>query len=222
MIACVFSVRRGLVAGGEVRSSLALLIVVCLALPATAAEIPDRPELVRPLLIGTQIPADVPLLTAEGKPTTLQHEMGDRPAVLVFFRGGWCPYCDLQLSELRLIEKDLQALGYRVIAISPDPPRALQARIDKNSLQYLLLSDASTEMIQAFGIAFKASAATARLQPTLGAAGAKPSQLLTVPAVYIVNARGKVQFHYVNPDYRVRTPQELLLVAARVSLADAK
>lgn len=204
------------------RSSLALLLLACLSLPALADEIPDRPELVRPLLIGTQIPVDVPLLTTEGKLTTLQHEMGDRPAVLVFFRGGWCPYCDLQLSELRLIEKDLQALGYQVIAISPDPPRALQARIDKNELQYLLLSDSSTEMIQAFGIAFKASAATARLQPTLGAAGAKPSQLLTVPAVYIVNARGKVQFHYVNPDYRVRTPQELLLVAAKVSLADAK
>lgn len=204
------------------RSSLASLLLACLSLPAVAEDIPDRPELVRPLLIGTHIPADVPLLTTEGKPTTLQREMGDRPAVLVFFRGGWCPYCDLQLSELRLIEKDLQALGYQVIAISPDPPRALQARIDKHELQYLLLSDSSTAMIQAVGIAFKASAATARLQPTLGAAGAKPAQLLTVPAVYIVDARGKVQFHYVNPDYRVRTPQELLLVAAKVSLADAK
>jgi peroxiredoxin len=205
-----------------VRSLPGLLILACLSLRAVAGDIPDRPELVRPLLIGTQIPADIQLLTTEGTPTTLQREMGDRPAVLVFFRGGWCPYCDLQLSELRLIEKDLQALGYQVIAISPDPPRVLQARIDKNSLQYLLLSDASTEMIQAVGIAFKASAATARLQPTLGAAAAKPTQLLTVPAVYIVNASGKVQFHYVNPDYRVRTPQELLLVAAKVSLDDAK
>jgi peroxiredoxin len=199
-----------------------LMMLVSLSLQALAGEIPERPEDVRPLLIGTQIPGDVELLTVAGAKTTLVEAMHDRPAVLVFFRGGWCPYCDLQLSELRLIEKDLQALGYQVIAISPDPPRALQARGEKNSLEYLLLSDSSTNLIQAVGIAFKASAAVARMQSNLGASAAKPSQLLTVPAVYIVDARGKIKFHYVNPDYRVRTPQELLLVAARVSLDGAK
>lgn len=216
------------------RLSVGSLLLACLSMPALAVandvatdvaddvQWPERAEDVRPLLIGTQVPFDAQLLTAEGAPTTLRDAMDNRPAVLVFFRGGWCPYCDLQLSELRLIEKDLQTLGYQVIAISPDPPRALQARGEKNALEYLLLSDASTEVIRAFGIAFKASAAAARLQPTMGANAAKPAQLLTVPAVYIVNARGKVQFHYVNPDYRVRTPQELLLVAARVSLDDAK
>lgn len=209
------------------RAAAGCLIVAFLSLQAIAGAgsdlgVPERAEDVRPLLIGTQAPFDVELLTVEGAATTLRQSMDGRPAVLVFFRGGWCPYCDLQLSELRLIEKDLQGMGYQVIAISPDPPRALRARGEKNALEYLLLSDASTEAIRAFGIAFKASAAAARLQPTLGAGAAKPAQLLTVPAVYIVNAQGKVQFHYVNPDYRVRTPQELLLVAAKVSIGDAK
>lgn len=204
------------------RLAVILVMFASVSMQTLAGDVPERAEDVHPLLIGTQIPADVELLSVEGAKTTLREAMQDRPAVLVFFRGGWCPYCDLQLSELRLIEKDLQALGYQVIAISPDPPRALQARGEKNSLEYLLLSDSSTNLIQAVGIAFKASAAAARMQPTLGASAAKPAQLLTVPAVYIVNAKGKIQFHYVNPDYRVRTPQELLLVAARVSLDGAK
>jgi peroxiredoxin len=46
-----------------------------------------------------------------------------QPAILVFYRGGWCPYCNLQLSELRLVESEAKALGYRMIAISPDRPR---------------------------------------------------------------------------------------------------
>jgi peroxiredoxin len=134
----------------------------------------------------------------------------------VFFRQGWCPYCDIQLSELRLIEKDLNEVGYRVIAISPDLPNALKARVAKNGLTYELFSDSSAALIKAFGIAFEATNAKSSVEVTR-----KPDQplrLMPVPAVYLIGTDGRVQFQYVNPDYRTRVPKDVLLAAAKSSM----
>lgn len=173
-----------------------------------AAEPAERPEDIRPLLVGLQIPADVAVRTEDDQPTTLRAEMNGQPAVLVFHRGGWCPYCDLQLSELRLIEDELKRMGYRIIAISPDPPAYLKMRNKKEALGYRLLSDSETALIRAFGIGF-----------TYTPAPDKPARVLPVPAIYIVDATGVTQFHYVNPDYRRRVPADLLLAAAKASLS---
>jgi peroxiredoxin len=175
-----------------------------------------RPEDVRPLLIGARVPIDVPILAMDGSPASLQEELRKGPLVVVFFRQGWCPYCDIQLSELRLIESDLNAIGYRVIAISPDPPNALKARVAKNELTYELYSDSSTALIRAFGIAFDASAAKPPAEVSRRAQEAL--RLMPVPAVYLIGTDGRVQFHYVNPDYRTRVPKEVLLAAARASI----
>jgi len=191
------------------------LIALLASSDALPDEVPARPEDIRPLLIGARVPWDMVLRTETGESTTLRRSMAGGPAVLVFFRGGWCPYCDLQLSELRLIEKDFRQLGFQVIAISADDAAATHARREKNSLQYLLLSDASSALIRAVGIAFRADPAVQRLQPALGVNAATGGQLLTVPAVYIVDEQGRVQFHYVNPDYRMRAPKAVLLAAAR-------
>lgn len=194
----------------------AALAVMLWCLNAVAVEYVTQPQDVRPLMIGAQAPLATELHTVEGAQTSLARAMVGRPALLVFFRGGWCPYCDLQLSELRLIEDDLKALGYEVIAISPDAPRAMKARRDQNALSYTLLSDDSSELIRAFGIAY-----TVNLPPA-SVKGGPASRLLPITSVYVLDAKGKVQFQYVNPDYRVRVPKELLLAAAKASLLTAQ
>ena len=183
---------------------------------ATSADYAARPEEVRPLLIGAQIPAEIPIQAMDGAPGSLAKELQHGPLVVVFFRQGWCPYCDIQLSELRLIEKDLNELGYRVIAISPDKPDALKARVAKNELTYELFSDSSTALIRAFGIAFDAMSAksTAEVSRNSG----QGVRLMPVPAVYLIGTDGRVQFQYVNPDYRTRIPKDVLLAAARSSV----
>ena len=188
--------------------SLLLMASLCEPVCGEPLDYAARAEDVHPLLIGAQAPLDIELADIEGTARTLPQILDGRPGVLVFFRQGWCPYCDLQLSELRHIEDDLQELGFRVIAVSPDAPRALKRKIAQNELTYELFSDASTRLIRAFGIAFNASTKAE-----------EPVRLMPTPAVYILDARGKVQFHYVNPDYRVRIPKDLLLAAARVSAA---
>lgn len=175
----------------------------------------ERPEDVRPLPVGARIPGEVALQTEQGRATTLDATLGGQPALLVFHRGGWCPYCDMQLSELRLIEPDLRALGYGIVAITPDAPAALRRRIAKEAPGYVLLSDEHAVLIQAFGIAFRLDAAK------LGAAAARVRPVQPVPSVFIVDGAGMVRFRYVNPDYRVLVPKDLLLAAARAALPAA-
>lgn len=180
---------------------------------AASADYAARPEEVRPLLIGAQIPAEIPIFAMDGAPGTLAQQLQRGPLVVVFFRQGWCPYCDIQLSELRLIEKDLNALGYRVIAISPDKPDALKARVAKNDLTYELFSDSSTALIRAFGIAFDVMSTKSTAE--VGRSSAQGTRLMPVPAVFLIGTDGRVQFQYVNPDYRTRIPKDVLLAAAR-------
>jgi peroxiredoxin len=177
-----------------------------------AAEIAARPESVQPLLVGAQVPGEVPVLTEQGKPTTLRQAMAGRAALIIFHRGGWCPYCDMQLSELRAIEPRLRELGCQVIAITPDAPAALRRRALQDTSGYVLLSDQNLELTQAFGIAFHVD------REKLGPAAANIKPVLPVPAVFIVDPSGVVRFQHVNPDYRVLVPRELLLAAAKASL----
>jgi peroxiredoxin len=207
---------------------IASSVPLCVSLSpcrAEAADYPKRPEDVHPLPIGVRIPAQILLWTVEGRATTLQEAMNAKPAVLVFFRGGWCPYCDLQLSELRQVESQLKSIGYQIIAIGPDSPASMRARMVKDEISYLLLSDDSLNLIKAFGIAFQldeAKIARFRAYTGLDEKSGELHRLLPVPAVYLVDAAGRVQFQYVNPDYRVRMPKELLLAAAQASMASAK
>ncbi len=187
------------------------------AFPSTAADI-------RPLLLGTAMP-DVALATPAGKATSLAEAVGGKPAILVFYRGGWCPYCNLQLSELRLIEDEAETLGYQVIAISPDSPASLSATLGKTPLDYTLLSDASAAALHAFGIGFRVDDATIEKYKgydiDLEAASGESHHVLPVPSVFIVDGDGKLQFSYVHPDYRLRVPGSVILAAAR-AIAERK
>ncbi len=195
-------------------------IAVCASVFANvhAADVASAPDRVRPILLGSRLP-DAPLRTIEGQPTSLVKAVGGRPAVLVFYRGGWCPYCNLQLSNLRLIESDLHALGYRMIAISPDRPAELRRTLGKDRLDYTLLSDSSAAAIRAFGIAYRVDAATLGKYRGYGIdleqASGEKHHALPVPAVYIVDRDGILQFSYVHPDYRIRVPSDVVLAAAR-------
>jgi peroxiredoxin len=185
--------------------SFALLIT---ALFAHTQTIPANPTDVSPLLIGEKIP-DVTLTDTSGKPVSLINQVQQKPSVVVFYRGGWCPYCNLHLAELQTIEAQIIKAGYQIIAISPDSPESLKASIDKNKLNYLLLSDASSLASNAFGLTF---AAPERYAEMLGkASDGKNTGSLPVPAVFVVNTQGEIIFEYINPDYKKRLKGSMLM-----------
>lgn len=196
-----------------------LLSFFLVAAPAVqAAEIAPAADQITPILLGSKLP-DPPLRDRDGNPTSLRKVVGDKPAVLVFYRGGWCPFCNLQLSELRDIHPQLTELGYQLVAISPDKPEELQKTLGKDKLDYTLVSDSKTEAMRAFGIAFKVDDGTV-LKYRLGGinleqASGETHHALPAPSVFIVDADGVLQFSYVHPDYKVRAPGQVILAAAR-------
>ncbi len=100
--------------------------------PQTAPAWPQSDKAVTPLMLGNALP-DVTLHTLEDAPISLKAAVGGKPAVLVFYRGGWCPFCMTQLSGLRLIQKDLEALEFQLIAISPDQPALLKRTLGRET-----------------------------------------------------------------------------------------
>jgi peroxiredoxin len=176
------------------------------------SEIAADPTSISPLLIGEKIP-DITLSDVSGKKVNLLELASQKPSVMVFYRGGWCPYCNLHLSELQGIESDIIKAGYQIIAISPDSPESLQASVSKNNLNYVLLSDNQTQASRAFGVAFQAPERYAEM---LGkASGEQNRNTLPVPAVFVVNASGEILFEYINPDYKKRLKGSLLLAVLK-------
>ncbi|MGV3763376.1 peroxiredoxin family protein [Parapedobacter sp.] len=170
--------------------------------------LPDNPEDISPLLIGEPIPA-VNLTDAMGRPFSFAERIAEKPVVLVFYRGGWCPFCTRQLAGLQEVLPDLQAMGYQMWAVSTDSPEDLKASAEQNHLDYVLLSDADFNAAKLFGIAFKAPANYQDIVP-----------ILPVPAVFIVDQKGVIRFEYINPDFRQRLDAGLLLAVAKQLQAD--
>ena len=202
-----------------------ILLIALLVLGMTvahAADIAAAPEAVTPVLIGSRVPA-VSVHTLDGKTTSLQTAVDGKPTVLVFYRGSWCPFCNLQLSQLNAIQSQLVTMGYQIVAVTPDQPVDIQKTLDKNKLTYTIYSDSDFAAIKAFGVGYRVPKDTLEqyrgygitLPPLPDASGAG----LPVPSVFIIDGKGIVQFVYANPDYRIRLSSELLLTAARTSLS---
>ena len=142
--------------------------------------------------------------------------------MLIFYRGGWCPYCNAHLKELRDTVPKVKALGFDVLFLSTDRPEILRSSL-KEVVDYRLLSDNEVAAARAFGVAFRMHDATYAKYKSYGldleeSQGAKHHEL-PVPAVYIIDTRGKVRFAHTNPDYTKRLASVDVLAAAK-SLAN--
>ncbi len=170
-----------------------------------------------PIKISEKVPkANVRNL--EGELINLQDVVQEKPTILIFYRGGWCPYCNLQLADLNKIENQILKLGYQLVAVSIDKPEKLKESLDKHKLNYILLSDSKAEASTAFGLAFYVADDYNKMllshNMSLEEASGEKHHILPVPAVFIVDQEGIVQFEYVNPDYKIRLDGDILLKAA--------
>ena len=193
-------------------ATLALAPAVSLAAPAATS------DAVRPALIGTQIPA-ADVRDVDGKPFDMKAALAKAPTVLVFYRGGWCPYCNAQLAGLAKSAAQLKEMGYQIIGVSPDSPAELKKTIGKNQLDYTLVSDSKAQLIDAMGLGFVVDDETVEKYREYGIDLEKSSgethHVLPVPAVYLADKSGMIQFSYVNPNYKVRLESSVLLAAAK-------
>jgi peroxiredoxin len=191
---------------------LIILIMVNLWLPVNA-QIPDKAEDISPLLYGESVP-DVKITSIDGSRQSILSIIAEKPSVLIFYRGGWCPYCNTHLSELQIVEKDIIGLGYQIIAISPDSPENLQQTVDKSNLSYDLYSDSNGRLSEKMGLAFTAAERYSNMLNKRS--DGLNSGFLPVPSVFVTDRTGKILFEYINPDYKTRLDPDLLLAVLNV------
>jgi peroxiredoxin len=195
-----------------------LLSVNVLAKPIAMDELS-----VMPLMNGQTLP-ELTLNNIDGKAVNLTELVSQKPTVFFFYRGGWCPFCNAQMGQLKAIEPKLIEMGFQLVGISPDTPAQLKASVRDNKLDYLLLSDANMAASQAFGLAYFTSPEVTQIYTQkmkvsnpLGVTPLGEKRLvLPVPAVYLMDTNGLVHFQYINPNYKVRPAPELILTAAKL------
>ncbi len=211
---------------------LAFSLVCSVAIRQGHADVPIAASAddVQPLTAGDPAPRFI-VRTVEGKPFDFNPKELEAPVVLLSFRGGWCPFCNMHLSDVRHVIPEIRELGIDVLFLSGDGPAQLYESLEAGTkddiaaLDYTILSDGDAQAAIALGIAFKASERTIRRrhekgQNIMGSSMAKKG-VLPVPAVFAVDTDGMIAFSYVNPDYKTRLPgDELLAVAKRISAAD--
>jgi len=208
-------------------AALLIVSVVCsIAIQAGHADVPvaESADLIKPLVSGDRAPRFV-VASVDGEAFDFDPKNLERPVVLLTFRGGWCPYCNMYLSDMRFAIPKIRELGVDVLFLSGDRAELLfdslsqEAQEDIAGLDYTLLSDADAQAAIALGIAFKASERTisrrlAKEQDIEDSSMLKHG-VLPVPSVFAIDRDGVIQFTYNNADYSVRLPADELLAAAR-------
>ena len=185
----------------------------------------ERAEDVQPLAPG-QHAAPATLRTPEGEAFDLAAAYRQRPTALVFYRGGWCPYCTTHLAALAEVEQRLTDMGYQVLAVSPDRPEKLRESLLEHDFAYRLLSDSDMTLARRFGVAFIVDEATRRQYEEFGIdlveAAGEAHYMLPVPAVFLIDREGIIRFAYWDSDYRERLDGDELLAAAERALDAAE
>lgn len=200
-------------------TSLALMLSVCGVAygPSSLASVASSPAEAKPLQVGDRAPGFT-VKHADGTPFTFVPGRLARPQVFIFYRGGWCPYCNTQLADLHEVEPKLRKSGFDVSFLSTDQPIRLYTSPKEKDLPYSLLSDSHLEAAQAFHIAYHVDDATyAKLLQygvDLESSTGTTLHQLPVPSVFIVDKSGTIRFAYSNPDYTVRLKADDLWMAA--------
>ena len=181
------------------------------------AGIPDDPAQVHPLSVGNPAPV-FSARTADGMLRKFSPDAYSKPTIVLFYRGGWCPYCNMQLSDMRLVEPKLRASGFEIVFLSTDQPKLLYSSLKATDIHYTLLSDNHLKAARAFHIAYHLDSATLAKQREYGVdlertTGTKLHEL-PVPSVFMIDTSGTIRFVYSNPDYTVRLGADALWAAA--------
>ncbi|MEM1263468.1 MAG: peroxiredoxin-like family protein [Pseudomonadota bacterium] len=201
------------------RSFTGLALALLLSIAFAGQHVPDSAEDVKPLTVGAAAPS-FDAVTPEGETFEFRADALKQPAMLIFYRGGWCPFCNTHLAELRDAVPALNKAGVDVYFLSADKPELLVDSL-KEKVDYELLSDASLEVGRRFGIAFRLDDETVEKYKGYGIDLEETSGFdhhqLPVPAVFLIGADGNIDFVHANPDYKERIDPAELLAAAGVS-----
>ena len=158
---------------------------------------------------------DFTLPNARGEQVSSEALRQQGPIVVSFYRGGWCPYCGLELKALQSVNAEIEALGARLVAISPQVPDESLSTAEKNRLEFEVLSDVDSKVADQYGLTFSLDEDLRPVYKNWGADVAvvndDPDCKLPLPATYVISQDGKIVHSFVEEDYTERLePDEIL------------
>lgn len=190
--------------------------------PADKAAIMERAtaaleqRFVPTLKVGDLAPSFA-LSNATGQLTTLFNILRQGPVILIFYRGGWCPYCNLELRAYQQSLPQIKALGASLLAISPQSPDTSLTTAEKNALAFEVLSDQGSTVAADYGIAFKLPDDLQNLYSELNHAlpdvNGTPDWQLPIPATFVIDKNQRIVLAHMDVDYRNRLEPESAISA---------
>lgn len=166
-----------------------------------------------------EVAPDFALPNVRGGVTRLSELLAAGPVVLSFYRGGWCPFCNLEFKALSAILPELKAMGATLVGVSPETPDSSLATIEKNRLEFEVLSDVGNRVADQYGLVMTIFEELRPLYLEWGmdvpAANGDESYELPLPATYVIRQDGTVHTAYVNRNYTQRMEPTDILKALR-------
>ena len=197
--------------------ALGLLVLAMVFGAANAADLAPAADQVRPVLLGSHLP-DAAVTTIDGQATSLQKVVAAKPAILVFYRGGWCPYCNIALRTYQAqLVPALAERGIGLVAISPQAPDGSLSTKELKELTFTVLSDPGNQIAGQLGILTAPSDGTRAAQLQLGLdltqVNADGTTGLPMPTVVIADEDGVIRWIDVRLDYTTRAEPGQVLQA---------
>jgi peroxiredoxin len=162
---------------------------------------------------------DFALPNVNGQTVELSQLLAKGPVVLIFYRGGWCPYCNLALRSYQKTLPEIEQLGATLVAVSPQTPDNSLSASEKMSLSFPVLSDSGNVVARSYGLVFTVSSGVQALQKQLGMdlAQVNGSDVweLPIPGSYVIAQDGTIALSFVDPDYTHRLEPSAILEALR-------
>lgn len=177
-------------------------------------ELADSGQADRALAVGAQAPR-FSLPSATGQTLALDDLLADGPVVLTFYRGAWCPYCNIALRSLQQHHEAITARGARLVAVSPQIPDESLNLTEKHDLAFDVLSDTGSDTAKQYGLAFDLPDDLAAVYDKLGFDLQRVNdghpRTLPLPATYVIDRTGVIRWAFVDTDYTTRAePAEIL------------
>lgn len=156
---------------------------------------------------------------AFGNVVALANLIEPGPAIVSFYRGSWCPFCNLELNALQRELEPVEAAGATLVAISPNKPDESLDLVEKSHLTFPVLSDHDNEVAKRFGLVYEMEAGMVEYYRKIGRDVAKMNDSerweLPVPATYVIDQTGVIRYAFVDLNHRVRAePADVVAVAA--------
>lgn len=173
------------------------------------------------LKIG-QLAIEFELPNQEGKAVALKDLVAKGPVVVTFYRGDWCPYCNLQLRALQARLEEIEALGATLVAISPQVPDGSLTKSEISEMTFTVLSDQNAKVASQYGVAWEVPEFLLdhmRVDRNLDLEKINNGNgsVLPIPATLIIGTDGIIAWNYVNVDYRTRSePEEIVEVLKKL------